>query len=176
MGAWQRSFSASSTTSIRCDRPAPIRRPRQASPAIDVRPDADGPAQRRANTAHNPSRHAQRQSCELGSNRQWYLLQSRTVPRFDPPRLLRGFSFAEVEETTEPLATKDTAVRWSDGGRERDHVAQSLVVALGVVMLDELPDYGAQMTLAERDEVPEALLLDRANEPLRVCVQVRAAR
>ncbi len=58
----------------------------------------------------------------------------------------------------------------------RDHVAQSLVVALGVVVLDELSDDAAQMIFAERDDVPETLLLDRANEPFRVGVQIRAAR
>jgi hypothetical protein len=35
---------------------------------------------------------------------------------------------------------------------------------------------GAQMTLTEGDNVPEALLLNRTNEPLGVGVQVRALR
>ena len=81
--------------------------------------------------------------------------------------VLRGISFLEVEETPEPLATADAAVRRS---------AQSLVVALGVVVLEELSDDAAQMIFAERDDVPQALLLDRANEPFRVGVQIRAAR
>ncbi len=50
------------------------------------------------------------------------------------------------------------------------------MVALGVVVLHELAHDGAQMTLAERDDVPEALALDRPNEPLGVGVEVRAPR
>ena len=48
-------------------------------------------------------------------------------------------------------------------GREGDDVAQALMVALGVVVLHELAHDGAQMTLAERDDVPQALVLDRPN-------------
>ena len=48
------------------------------------------------------------------------------------------------------------------------------MVALGVVVLHELADDEAQVTFAERDDVPEALVLDRSNKPLGVGVQVRA--
>jgi hypothetical protein len=48
-------------------------------------------------------------------------------------------------------------------------------VALGVVVLHELAHDGAQMTLAKGNEVPEALVLDRPNEPLGVGVEVRAS-
>src|SRR5580698_726130 len=50
------------------------------------------------------------------------------------------------------------------------------MVALDVVVLHELVHDGAQMTLAERNDVPKALVLDRANEPLGVGVEVRAPR
>jgi hypothetical protein len=50
------------------------------------------------------------------------------------------------------------------------------MVALGVVVLHELAQDGAQVTLAEGNDVPEALVLDRPNKPLGVCVQVRAPR
>src|SRR5580698_8677817 len=50
------------------------------------------------------------------------------------------------------------------------------MVALDVVVLHELVHDGAQMTLAERNDVPKALVLDRANEPLGVGVEIRASR
>jgi len=106
----------------------------------------------------------------MGSLRAPVLSRGRSGP------VLRGVSFVAVEETPEPLATADAAVGGSDAGGEGYRVAQSLVVALRVVVLDELADDAAQMTFAERDDVAQALLLDRADEPLRVGVQIRAAR
>jgi hypothetical protein len=50
------------------------------------------------------------------------------------------------------------------------------VVALGVVVLHKVAQHGAQMTLTEGDNVQQALVLDRPNEPLSVGVQVRAPR
>jgi hypothetical protein len=45
------------------------------------------------------------------------------------------------------------------GRRERDDVAEALVIALGMVVLDEVADDDAKMALAERDDVPKALQL-----------------
>lgn len=56
-----------------------------------------------------------------------------------------------------------------------DDVAQALVVALGVIVVDELSEYATQVPLAEGDDVAQTLLLDRANKSFRVGVQVRAA-
>ena len=50
------------------------------------------------------------------------------------------------------------------------------MISLHVIVLDELADDEAQVLLAERNDVPETLLPDGSNEPLRVCVQVRAPR
>src|ERR1700678_4237121 len=85
----------------------------------------------------------------------------RNVPIFDREDS-GGASLVEGEDAAEPFASADAA----DGrgrivGGEGDDVAQALVVALGVVVLHKLTQHGAQMTLAERDDVPEALLLDR---------------
>ncbi len=89
----------------------------------------------------------------------------------------RGVSLVEGEHATEPFASADAADgRGRIAGGEGDDVAQALVVALGVVVLHELAHDGAQMTLAEGDDVPEALVLDRPNEPLGVGVEVRAPR
>jgi hypothetical protein len=77
----------------------------------------------------------------------------------------RGVSLVEGEDATEPFASADAADgRGRIARREGDDVAQALVVALGVVVLHELVHDGAQVTLAERDDVPQALcLIDRTN-------------
>jgi hypothetical protein len=48
------------------------------------------------------------------------------------------------------------------------------MVALDMVVVHELADDAAQMTLPEGDDVPEALVLDGANKSLGAGVQVRA--
>ncbi len=97
--------------------------------------------------------------------------------QFPIPPDSRGVSLVEGEDATEPLASADaTDGRGRIAGGEGDDVAKALMVALGVIVLHELVHDGAQMTLAERDDVPEALPLDRANEPLGVGVEVRAPR
>src|ERR1700723_2160086 len=107
------------------------------------------------------------------------------VDTYDPPVVSqfsiapdsRGLSLVEVDQASEPLPSFDAADRGDRiGGREGDDVAEALMVALGVVVLHKLAQHGAQMTLAERDDMPEALLLDRSNEPLGVSVEVRAVR
>jgi hypothetical protein len=89
----------------------------------------------------------------------------------------RGVSLVEGEHAAKPFAPADAAAgRGRIAGGERDDVAQALMVALRVVVLHELAHDGAQVTFAERNDVPEALVLDRPNEPLGVGVQVRAPR
>jgi hypothetical protein len=83
----------------------------------------------------------------------------------------------EGEHATESFASADAADgRGRIAGGEGDDVVQALVVALGVVVLHELAQHGAHMTFAKGNDVPEALVLDRANKPLGVGVQVRAPR
>jgi len=74
------------------------------------------------------------------------------VSKFSSATDSRGVSLVKGEQATEPFASADRA-----GGRGR--------IAGGD---------GAQMTFAEGDNVPEALVLDRANESLGVGVEVRA--
>ena len=54
---------------------------------------------------------------------------------------LRGGLVIVLQQTAEPLATRDALVawRWSHSG-ENQPVAQALVVAFDVIMLDELTD------------------------------------
>jgi hypothetical protein len=49
------------------------------------------------------------------------------------------------------------------------------VITFRVVVLDKLADGVAQMTLAQRNDVPQTLVPDRASKPFRVRVQIRAA-
>jgi hypothetical protein len=62
------------------------------------------------------------------------------------------------------------------GDGKRDDVAETLMIAFGVVVLDKLADDFAQMALAQWDDVPQAFLLDRPNEAFGVGIQVRAVR
>ena len=50
------------------------------------------------------------------------------------------------------------------------------MIALGVVVRDELANDDTEMALAERDDVPKAFLLDGANEAFREGIEIRAPR
>jgi hypothetical protein len=42
-------------------------------------------------------------------------------------------------------------------------LSEALVVALGMVVVDKLADDAAQVALAQRNDVPQAFLLDRSH-------------
>jgi hypothetical protein len=89
--------------------------------------------------------------------------RARCVPEGDPPS--GGRSLIEIQQSPEPLASADAPFdRWRGVRGEGDHVAQALVVTLGVVVLDKLVDHSAQVMLAERDDVSQALLSDGAHK------------
>jgi hypothetical protein len=54
---------------------------------------------------------------------------------------LRGWPVIVLQQTAEPLTTRDAllAWRWSHNGEDQP-IAQPLVIALDVIMLDELTD------------------------------------
>jgi hypothetical protein len=56
--------------------------------------------------------------------------------------------------------------------RHNGLVLQPLMIALGMVMLDEVIDGPAQHSLAGENQPVDTLLFDRLNEPLRIGVQV----
>jgi hypothetical protein len=90
-------------------------------------------------------------------------LRHRVVFQFSIAPDSRGVPLVEGEDATEPFASADAADgRGRIARREGDDVAQALMVALGVVVLHELPHDGAQVTLAERDDVPQAALATTA--------------
>ena len=89
---------------------------------------------------------------------------------------LRCATVVEVQEPAEPFAPKDGRVVVRRRGRCRDQVVlEALMVALDVVVLDELDDRAPKVPLAKRDHLAQALRLDRQDEALRVCVQVGTA-
>src|ERR1700690_1148166 len=79
-------------------------------------------------------------------------------------RLSRGDAVIEVQKSAEPLGPADAAadVRRC-GRREGDDVPEPLVMTLDVVVNHVLVDDVAQLPFAERNDVPQALVLDRAN-------------
>jgi hypothetical protein len=81
-----------------------------------------------------------------------------------------------AEEPAKPVASTDAPKRGGDGSRERDDVAQPLVVPLLVVVRDVLAQDGAQVGFAERDDLRETLALDGPHEALSMGVQIRRAR
>jgi hypothetical protein len=73
-------------------------------------------------------------------------------------RASRGRSLVEVKQSAKPLTTANATCsgRRSVIG-ERDDVGETLVIALRVVVLDELAEGRAQVALAERNDVPKTL-------------------
>jgi hypothetical protein len=81
----------------------------------------------------------------------------------------------EVQEPTEPLATLDRAVVVSREGLGIDQlVAETLMMSLGIVVLDELPNDQPKVSLAEGDDVIETLAPNGADEALGKSIQIRA--
>ena len=80
-----------------------------------------------------------------------------------------------AEDPTESFAPADGAVA-RPRERQRNDVAEALVVPLVVIVFDVLANERSQVLLTERDDVPQALGLDRTDEALGVRVQVRASR
>jgi hypothetical protein len=93
---------------------------------------------------------------------------SRSMPKLS--RVLGSLSVVP-QHATEPLPTLDRPVHVRSLRARLDQlVAKSLVVALGVVVLDILADRLAKMPFAEWDDLSDAFRLDRPDETLRVRV------
>ena len=100
---------------------------------------------------------------------------------YRPPQVgwLRRAAVVVVQETTETFATPNRRSRIGvlvgrRGGCRDQPVVEALVVALEVVVLDERRDRKAEVALAQRNELAEALGLDGEHEALRECVEVGA--
>ena len=87
----------------------------------------------------------------------------------------RGGSFIEVKQSAKPFSPPDGTRHGRPTRRKRNDVANALVISLGVIVRHKLLNSSASMTLAQRDDVPQAFLPNRTNEPLGERVQIRTA-
>ena len=90
------------------------------------------------------------------------------------PELLCGGAVVITEQTAQSLTTSHLPVRTADAFfRFEQRVPEPLMVALSVIMMDELSDGRAQRLLTEEDHPLQALALDRQNKPFDISVQIR---
>ena len=89
---------------------------------------------------------------------------------------LRSAPSIGAQESTEALLPDHFGVVIRGSGARLDEaVAEALVVALKMVVLEVLAENVPEMGHAQRDDVIEALLADGAHESFRVGVEVRAS-
>ena len=90
------------------------------------------------------------------------------------PELLCGVAVVIAEQAAQSLTTLHLPVGTADAFfRFEQRVPEPLMVALSVIMTDELSDGTAQRLLTEEDHPLQALALDRQNKPFDVSVQIR---
>ncbi len=90
------------------------------------------------------------------------------------PELLCGGAVVITEQTAQSLTTSHLPVRTADAFfRFEQRVPKPLMVALSVIMMDELSDGTTQRWLTEEDHPLQALALDRQNKPFDISVQIR---
>ena len=91
------------------------------------------------------------------------------------PELLCGGAVVIAEQTAQSLTTSHLPVRTADAFfRFEQRVPEPLMVALSVIMMDELSDGTTQRWLTEEDHPLQALALDRQNKPFDISVQITA--
>ncbi len=79
-----------------------------------------------------------------------------------------------AEQAAQSLTTSHPPVRTADAFfRFEQRVPEPLMVALSVIMMDELSDGTTQRLLTEENHPLQALALDRQNKPFDVSVQIR---
>ena len=90
------------------------------------------------------------------------------------PELLCGGTVVIAEQAAQSLTTSHLPVRTANAFfRFEQRVPEPLMVALSVIMMDELSDGTAQRWLTEKERPLQALALDRQNKPFDVSVQIR---
>ena len=96
------------------------------------------------------------------------------VPSSGAPELLCSVAVVIAEQAAQSLTTSHLPVGTTDAFfRFEQCVPEPLIVALSVIMMDELSDGTAQRWLTEEDHPLQALALDRQNKPFDVSVQIR---
>ena len=90
------------------------------------------------------------------------------------PELLYGVAVVITEQAAQSLTTPHVAMETADAFFcFEQRVPEPLMVALSMIMMDELSDGPAQRLLTEEDHPIQALALDRQNKPFDVGVQIR---
>src|SRR5712691_13099085 len=86
----------------------------------------------------------------------------------------RGGSVIVLQQATEPLTRQNAAVADGLGGHRHDQlIAQALMVAFAMIVLDELPDGSPERPFTDENHPIQTGFLDRPYEALRVCVEIR---
>src|SRR4029453_15445790 len=81
--------------------------------------------------------------------------------------------FVVIEQPTEPRATTNSSSGLPVIDAVDERVAQRLMIALVMIVIDEFPDRPSEVPLADRNHPIETFLLDRSDESFRVCVRIR---
>ena len=90
------------------------------------------------------------------------------------PELLCGVVMVITEQAAQSLTTSHVSMGTADAFfRFEQRVPEPLMVALSMIMMDELSDGPAQRLLTEEDHPTQALALARQNKPFDVSVQIR---
>jgi len=85
----------------------------------------------------------------------------------------RGGSVIILQQATEPLTRQNAAVADGLGGHRHDQlIAEALMVAFAMIVLDELPDGSPERPFTDENHPIQTGFLDRPYEALRVCVGV----
>ncbi len=89
------------------------------------------------------------------------------------PKRFSGRSVTVIEQSAQAASTLDrpNAICQTWTGHDQ-HVSDALMISLGVIMRDELPDGGPQRIFAEQNHSVQTAFLNTADEPLSVAVQV----
>jgi len=85
-----------------------------------------------------------------------------------------GGSVIVLQQSTEPLTRQNAAVADGLGRHRHDQlIAQALMVAFAMVVLDELADGSPERPFTDENHPIQAGFLDRPYEALRVRVEIR---
>src|SRR5712691_8785803 len=85
----------------------------------------------------------------------------------------RGGSVIVLQQATEPLTRQNAAVADDLGGHRHDQlIAQALMVAFAMIVLDELADGSPERPFTDENHPVQAGFLDRPYEALRVRIGV----
>ena len=83
-----------------------------------------------------------------------------------------GFAIVIVEHTSQPLTTLDSSDRFGRCLQRNDQpIAEPLVIALRVIVLNEFADRFAQRVFTKKDHPFQTAFFDRSDKSFRVRVQ-----